>query len=413
MKLPPALDKLHKMKFAMPIGVVVALMVNIAIIATVFFAQIGGIGSYVMLIAIVLLTFFFFYVFGIRQLKWMIVFGIVIFLILGAFMTYFFVQTLYGEDPASVWSDDGTFTNGSVAPLVDTSVKSFVFTVDYGGSQAAENVSIQVVVCSRLYSDATVFVPMQNLSDSNTFQGSVQLTDAEVHSYYFQLRNGDWDNLGAETNDTYSYENWGPMTQEKGSVITALLPTGMILNGFCNIGMLFFIVVLLYWWMGKAKEQRKQWDETKEDIESEKETVVWKASDEKKKDSDGKKKEADFSCTSCGADVHDDDDKCPKCGEMFDDDEEDEEPGEQKEADFTCTECGADAYDEDEKCRNCGEPFEDDEDEEKPSEFDIEPADKEAPKEGYSFCPHCGKEIHASHNFCPHCGKPFEISDDD
>ena len=116
------------------------------------------------------------------------------------------------------------------------------------------------------------------------------------------------------------------------------------------------IVALLYWWMGKAKQQRKDWQMARE-AEDDKEPEPYK-SDKKKK------KEADFSCTSCGGDAYEDDKKCSHCGDSFEDEieEADEEVDEEKdekpdkEADFTCTSCGADAWDDDDKCRSwCSE----------------------------------------------------------
>ena len=159
-----------------------------------------------------------------------------------------------------------------------------------------------------------------------------------------------------------------------------------------------------------------------------------------------KKPEATFSCTKCGADVTDNDDKCPKCGELFDDDDELEEDGEgespsitimdpegsdleivdpktrkvvsEAKADFTCSKCGADVYDSDKKCRECGEVIEGEEipdftctscgadayDSDDKCAGCGEPFEGEETP-GKHACPHCDKEISEKLNFCPHCGK--------
>ena len=91
---------------------------------------------------------------------------------------------------------------------------------------------------------------------------------------------------------------------------------------FCNIGLLFLIIVLLYWWLGTAKEKRKVWDQALREKEDGPDEVT----------GGGPKP---FSCDQCGAGVGEDDNFCPKCGERFDGVEEGSKPEAPAEAEST------------------------------------------------------------------------------
>ncbi len=471
MELPPALERLSKVKNGMLIAVVLALMIDLALMSAVFFTDIGlsTLGPFLILITTVAITFILFYLFGVRDLKYMLGFGIGIFLISGS-VTYVMVLGDTYDLPApemghsslvrnwglatSVDLEDGRYTpadstywyyleGGRVSPYKDLTGITYLFNVTvYSNAPANSTIlqdpDIRVAYARELWWDSQdVEMTEVNSSDydyldGKEFEGTATIDTEAIYHHWYALV---FDN----TTTTYSLNTTfirGPLVGEESSLYGTYAWVGA-LNTFCNSGMLFFIVVLLYWWMGKAKEQRKQWGFPGEDDEKDKKAL--------------KKPEAMFSCTKCGADVTDDDDKCPKCGESFDgdrdrdddgddetpendgaegdendnetsdndmdDDPEDDDPDDEpdiiivdpggsdieivdqkakiaddkdeEKAEFTCNSCGGDVYDSDEKCRECGEAIEGEE----IADF---------------TCTSCGADAYDTDEKCVKCGEPFE-----
>ncbi len=474
MQLPPALERLSKVKNGMLIAVVLALLIDMALMSAVFFTDIGlsTVGPFLILITTVAITFALFYIFGIRDFKYMLGFGIAIFLISGS-ITYVMVLNDTYEQPAPEMGsssivrnwvlatatdlEDGRYTpeggeywyyleGGQVTPYKNQTGTTFVFNVTiYSNAPANSTIlqdpDIRVAYARELWWDSTdvemteVDPSDYNYLDGKEFEGTATIDTEAIYHHWYALV---FDN----TTTTYSLNTTfirGPLVGDESSLYGTYAGVGA-LNTFCNSGMLFFIVVLLYWWMGKAKEQRKQWG-------------IPGVDDEKDGDKKTlKKPDAMFSCTKCGADVTDDEDKCPRCGESFDDgndgegSEGDEDgpkdmsddimivesdgagvmivdpapdaDGDEEKAEFSCTGCGADVYDSDETCRECGDAIEGEE----KADFtctscgaDAYDSDEKCAKCGEAFdgeegaykhtCPHCDKEISEKLNFCPHCGK--------
>ena len=102
MKLPPALENLHKIKHAKIIGVLLAILLNVCLLL--FNAYFPSQGSYYLLLAgSVAITFFFLYLFGIRDGKWLAGIGIAVFLIIGMINGILIVHSYYSQpepDPA-------------------------------------------------------------------------------------------------------------------------------------------------------------------------------------------------------------------------------------------------------------------------------------------------------------------------
>ena len=459
MELPPALDKLSKLKFGMPIAVLLVIVIDIALMSTIFFTDLSNssFGPFFMLIAIVAITFTIFYVFGIRDMKYLMVFGIAVFLVVGSVVYILVLHESFGmpePEPgnsefyrdwklASIFDlEDGTYFSdtslhwyrlegGDVTPYKDQ-MGTYRFNVTlYSNDPFIIEPDIRIAYARELWWDAqevdmvAVNASDTDYTDGKDYEANVQIdTNAVYHHWYALVFDG-----GANPGSMNTTMIMGPLVGDESSLYGTYAGVGAI-NTFCNTAMLFFIVVLLYWWILKAKEQRKQWGVPSDDDSGDQPVS----------------KDARFSCTKCGADVTDDDDKCPKCDESFDDDEKDDatsddnsqeivivdsiaddeeedEGGEEDEvkAEFTCTSCGADVFDSDEKCRLCGEGIEGEEE----SDFtctscgaDAYDSDEKCGKCGEPFegvadddnpalhnCPHCNKEISEKLNFCPHCGK--------
>ncbi len=79
----------------------------------------------------------------------------------------------------------------------------------------------------------------------------------------------------------------------------------------------YFIIIFMYWYTGRMRKMRSRMIDLAAKRKADK--------DEAKPASEGKGEEgkaakaAAFTCTNCGADVEEADDKCPKCGATFED----------------------------------------------------------------------------------------------
>jgi ribosomal protein L40E len=98
--------------------------------------------------------------------------------------------------------------------------------------------------------------------------------------------------------------------------------------GILQIGLLFYLLLVLTWWMDRSKAKMAEFD---------------RARKQEKKGDDGQKVVDKFVCSECGADVPSEANQCPRCGEKFESAVERE-----------CAFCKAKVLDTDVKCWNCG-----------------------------------------------------------
>ncbi len=102
---------------------------------------------------------------------------------------------------------------------------------------------------------------------------------------------------------------YGPMNGDETSQYGFYAAIGAF-SMFCNVGMLFLIVVLLYWWLSSAKLRRKRWETAMREPEE-------PSVEKREEPEETKEEEGEFICTSCGAAVSTSHNFCPKCGEKF------------------------------------------------------------------------------------------------
>ena len=120
----------------------------------------------------------------------------------------------------------------------------------------------------------------------------------------------------------------GPIAMSMDAVLYSYLYYGIIFIGLFQIGLLFYLLLVLTWWMDRSKAKMAEFD---------------KARKQEKKGDDGQKVVDKFICSECGADVPMDAKECPRCGEKF------EEAVERE-----CPFCKAKVLESDVKCWNCG-----------------------------------------------------------
>ncbi|MCK5398251.1 MAG: zinc ribbon domain-containing protein, partial [Thermoplasmata archaeon] len=148
-----------------------------------------------------------------------------------------------------------------------------------------------------------------NYVDGKEFYHLAIIDDEGIYSHVYSLNF-----QGANTHSLNTTVALGPLVGDESASYGFYALIG-IPSMFCNIGMLFVILVLLYWWIGTAKEKRAAWD-----IDLREKEAVLDDGDDAEEDDDSKP----FTCDECGASVGVEDNFCPKCGERFDEEDDEE-----------------------------------------------------------------------------------------
>ncbi|MDO9537733.1 MAG: zinc ribbon domain-containing protein [Thermoplasmata archaeon] len=359
MKLPEPLEKLSQMKHAKPIGLIAVFLIDVLmlVMATMLDAYTG---YYLLLIGLVAVSFIVLYLFGWRDGKNLAIIGIALFLLLGAVNGPLVVHNAYSAEPdAPVTStlhidwvtkdyidlDDGTWvdngiwynmTGGTVDTYIGNPGLEYRFHVTvYSNRSSAVPLDIRLGYARGVW--GVIGTPTMNetdpldtnYQDGKEFYSVQNIPDAGIYSYWFAIVF----NNPLGTSSLNSTMAIGPLVGTEIDNWGSYIPLGAV-SMFCNIGLLFLIIIILYWWLNVAKEKRKTWD------------VALRMKEEEDEEEDKPKKgdskvlpdaldSKPFTCDQCGAGVGEDDNFCPKCGERFDGEEEaensDEPPKTEKE----------------------------------------------------------------------------------
>jgi hypothetical protein len=142
-----------------------------------------------------------------------------------------------------------------------------------------------------------------NPINGSWFETRLNLTDS-IYGYAFSVRNpaGNWTNAGPD---------FGPLAAS-GWTFYGFFVYFTALSGVMVIAFVFYYAILFLWWYTvRAREARGPRKTDAPEIPKTRPTPT--------KDSVAKAgKAAAFTCTNCGADVGEADDKCPRCGATFD-----------------------------------------------------------------------------------------------
>jgi hypothetical protein len=201
--------------------------------------------------------------------------------------------------------------NGTVTPARATPPANFNFTV-------------------RLKTDPVNLPNVTVYLNLTTLQG----LSGSLHSYtmstYSATANGTWYTLTRHL-DPGIYEFWFWTNDTKGNYTVTIPVIGPLTAGYfdyfgiwaqyfaLNLAIPFsfyYVILFMYWYTGRMRRMRARMIDTglkAKEGKAEKE--------QKPKVASGGKaaKVTAFTCTNCGADVDESDEKCPKCGAVFED----------------------------------------------------------------------------------------------
>ena len=355
MKLPEPLEKIKDIKHAKWIGLLATILLDILVLSITMFFMDPFTGYYILMIGLVATSFATLYIFGWREGKQLAIIGIGIFIIIGAIWGPMKVHYDYGlpePEPTSSYTHINWFTkviteldigdyeaggtvyvedvgiydtgdaiyaldNGMLTPYQDAVGQSYEFRITlYSNGTFTAQPEVMVAYASASYGDIDTPRMVEvdsndtNYLDGKDFHYIATFDEPGIYSHTFSVNF-----QGEQRSSLNTTVELGPLVGDESESYGIYALIG-IPSMFCNSGMLFIILVLLYWWIGTAKEKRKAWDLDLIEKEDEREKDM--ASDDDDDDS------KPFTCDQCGAGVGVDDNFCPKCGDRFDEVEGDD-----------------------------------------------------------------------------------------
>ncbi|HSV42403.1 MAG TPA: zinc ribbon domain-containing protein, partial [Methanomassiliicoccales archaeon] len=163
-----------------------------------------------------------------------------------------------------------------------------------------------------------------NVTGGAQYQLTKQL-DKGIYTFGYRYWNG--------TEYFHTNAGSGPFNANNADVMNLALVNGILYLGFIQIGLFFYMLLILTFFMDRSRNRMmKEVEEAKA-----------KKAASTRKGEDGVTEEK-FVCSECGADVPIDASKCPQCGDSFEEEKKDEK----------CPQCGTVIFPTDKKCWNCG-----------------------------------------------------------
>ena len=321
------LDDFKKSKLAIPFSLVLAGVISYLLLI------LGGVLFCLLPAAIALIIYGLPRYFGLKDRKKLLISGTIILLLLGVASGLTYYSVLKDEAPVTLSTTDGVLTGGSITPFRGTDTTLFHFSVIYTGPDTNPYVNVTVYDYYQA-SQGTTY----NLVNDTSYDGAGdryvmnRTFPTSIYDFGFSYDKAD----GSRVSTGLS---WGPYTMTNDDILINQLwkvPVTM----FLNVGLLFYLIVLLTWWMERSKKR----------FESKQPAVRT-----------GPKTTEKFVCSECGSEVPANADRCPQCGERFEEDEGSATAAtaivRPKSSEFICSDCGKTVKEADTQCWNCGKKF--------------------------------------------------------
>ncbi|MEE9506573.1 MAG: zinc ribbon domain-containing protein [Thermoplasmata archaeon] len=216
--------------------------------------------------------------------------------------------------------DKITITQGIVNPSLGDPDTMFTFTVNVTANYTNIRtidfyayVNISDMAEYKLSRNEPYSMEETDTSDIDATNGKhfirvIQLP-ARIHFFHFSANvNGTWNTtLVHDASSNADFSGLGPINADSLAIFQVFFFSALVTLFFTSI--LFMVIVMMYWWIGKSRIERTKWD-----------TRLREAGELEDADA----KIPDFECTNCGRPVHDDAIRCPHCGAIFEEGEEEE-----------------------------------------------------------------------------------------
>ncbi len=274
--------------------------------------------------------------FGMKSKKKLAVWGLVLIILLTIPYTLTIVDQQKNDENIKLSSPDGSMTNGTVTPFYGNASTVHVFSVEVNNDTYS---NIRVVVYD-VQSGSSTPIVNETMSNATSNVGTLftyETTLADQTSYYYYF--------AADTPEgirTTSTLNYGPLHVDDAGLYAYWFPLALI-SLFVQIGLFYFLLLIMGFWMDRTRQRQA-------------EMMKQRGPNVTLPPAKGGKEEK-FICSECGAEVPSSADRCPQCGERFDEPAEEARSKEKKD-EFVCTECGATVDEKAKTCWNCGKEFE-------------------------------------------------------
>lgn len=266
----------------------------------------------------------------IQSIKQLLIVGLLGSLVVAGVYTDFATRYYLDIPAQAAESDDGVLHDGIVTPLYGTSDTIYNFTVSVDLPNTTSVVTNMTVVVGdlRFYGGmGHNYTMLLNVPESNETIAKYYYETTVPHPLnlfvFWASIDGEWYIAGnpeasPETPlPTFGIE--GPAFKDYGALAGIMVPFGLY-SGFVNIYPVYGILVLMIWWLKKARSMRIRSYE-KAVSQREKEQAGIPKEDAKVPSlakAMGVEGDDSFVCSECGADVPAEAKVCPKCGEKFD-----------------------------------------------------------------------------------------------
>lgn len=267
---------------------------------------------------------------NIQSIKHLLVVGLLGSLVIAGLYADFATR-YYLDLPAEVaGSEDGELFDGIVTPVYGTSETLYNFTVSVRLPNSTSVVTNMTVVVGdlRFYGgighNYTMSLAESESNETIAKYYNVTTVPHPLNLFVFWANiDGEWYIAGNQNPSSKSplptYGVEGPAYRDYGAIAAVMLPFGLY-AGFVNIYPVFGILVLMVWWLKRARKMRI--DSYQKSVAEREKDRAGVSKDEAKVPSLAKAMgaggEDSFVCSECGADVPGEAKVCPKCGEKFD-----------------------------------------------------------------------------------------------
>lgn len=301
-------SKFLKTPLVIPVGIAISAAVYMLVVIYMSGFCLSGLITPLVMLGI-------FWMFGIKDVKKLLIIGAVACLVFSAAMAVYLPYVWMNLEDPVVETEDGKITDGTVTPMHGTASTVYNFTVTvHANLSEISDVSLMVVGVG-YFTDPELNVTMTMVPNSDP--------NATAFEFYHETAVPNSMNifvLGAYVKGNWTEAgNLGPVTDEAGAIIASVIPAALM-SVFAGVYPIFALLLLMVWWTKRARKMRVEaFARAMAEREKEREGLT---KDEAKVPSLSKamglEKEEGFVCSECGADVPADAKVCPKCGEKFD-----------------------------------------------------------------------------------------------